>query len=457
MKMGKLSTEKVMRRSEEVGSEFLDDFYINNSYKHRFKCAECGGEFYRAFKDVINSNKPKNKCLKCSPKNERLPEDKYNSYIESFKSNNKIEVLSPYIEYKNNTTKLKCKCLICNEVFYKNLNNMKSGQMHGCLFISEGERIVLTYFENHGIMYKYQVTLPNNLISDFEVITEDGLIHLEIDGDQHFEISNRYCNSFEELIKRQEYDNLKDKYYSNNGYINLHIRYQSNGKKNDDIFKILNEIKNNKYGKVRLKEGNLNFDVIDLATRNQASKRILCYNLNGEFIKEYNSILEASRKLNINRSTISDCIEGKYGRAKQYIFASYQEDYPLKIEKYVKADCKQVICYNLDGTFNNIFDSINDASRELDISAKLISACVNGKLNKSDTYIIKEYNNMTPLSILPYTENKISIDVFKNDKYFKSYDSINKAYKELGISRKRIAKSLKGNIEIDGYKFLLKL
>jgi group I intron endonuclease len=49
-------------------------------------------------------------------------------------------------------------------------------------------------------------------------------------------------------------------------------------------------------------------------------KKVSQYDLNNNFIKEYNSISEASQILNISRSSIQRCCDGKYKTAKEFIW-----------------------------------------------------------------------------------------------------------------------------------------
>ena len=70
------------------------------------------------------------------------------------------------------------------------------------------------------------------------------------------------------------------------------------------------------------------------AKKGQEAKRkaIICYDLNGKFIKEYVSTREAVNHLNINRTCISDCLVGKHTHAGGYIFKYKIENYPLFIK-----------------------------------------------------------------------------------------------------------------------------
>ena len=57
-----------------------------------------------------------------------------------------------------------------------------------------------------------------------------------------------------------------------------------------------------------------------IGKNNNQSKQVLQYNLNGNFIKEWESIKEASRFLKINDSSISACCKHKQNKAGNYIW-----------------------------------------------------------------------------------------------------------------------------------------
>ena len=54
--------------------------------------------------------------------------------------------------------------------------------------------------------------------------------------------------------------------------------------------------------------------------RHQNSKKVLQFDLQGVFIKEWSFIAEAGKELNINRSNITQCCKGNYKTAGGYIW-----------------------------------------------------------------------------------------------------------------------------------------
>ena len=66
--------------------------------------------------------------------------------------------------------------------------------------------------------------------------------------------------------------------------------------------------------------------------REVVRRKIVCYDLNGDFVKEYNSLASASKELNIHHSCISESISKRKSQAKGYVFRYKTDNYPLKIE-----------------------------------------------------------------------------------------------------------------------------
>jgi hypothetical protein len=62
--------------------------------------------------------------------------------------------------------------------------------------------------------------------------------------------------------------------------------------------------------------------------------KIYMYDLSGNFIKEYQSLVEASRELNINRHLIGKNLSGEQKRCHEYIF---KYEYSPSIPPYIKA------------------------------------------------------------------------------------------------------------------------
>jgi hypothetical protein len=64
------------------------------------------------------------------------------------------------------------------------------------------------------------------------------------------------------------------------------------------------------------------------------SKQIDQYDLNGIFIKTWNSVKDASEKLGISHQGINRCIRGKNGRAGKYIWKNHIQNPPKKVSSH---------------------------------------------------------------------------------------------------------------------------
>lgn len=128
---------------------------------------------------------------------------------------------------------------------------------------------------------------------------------------------------------------------------------------------------------------------------------VLQYDLEGNFIREWDSIKEAEGVL--NTKGISNCCVGRIKTTGGFIW-KYKEDNPsLKIEKYVDPNKKPVTQYSLSGDFIKHFDSISEAIK---VYGKSIQHCVLKKQKTAYGYQWLCLGNKYPTSITPHTNNK---------------------------------------------------
>jgi len=126
---------------------------------------------------------------------------------------------------------------------------------------------------------------------------------------------------------------------------------------------------------------------------NKQSYSILCYNLKGVFIKEYNSLSIAARDLNILQSHISRCIQddntnGKLHSVKNYTFRrKLNMTIPLQIKVVLKS--KNVYQYSFNGILIETYSSVTNAAAKVGVTKTAISNALTGKTNSSAGYIWK--------------------------------------------------------------------
>ena len=115
----------------------------------------------------------------------------------------------------------------------------------------------------------------------------------------------------------------------------------------------------------------------------KVQKKILQYNLEGEFIKEWNSIKEASSTLNISDGNICQVLKQQRYQCSNYIFRYKEsENYPKQIEiTPTKQQKKVVLKLDINGNIIKELPSINDAAREAGVNRTTMIKYLNGESN----------------------------------------------------------------------------
>ena len=116
---------------------------------------------------------------------------------------------------------------------------------------------------------------------------------------------------------------------------------------------------------------------------------VLQYDLNGNFIKEYKSVISASKETNISTTSISNNTHGWSKSAGGFLWINKKENSPSLLEKYKDNNKTEVLCFNLDGELLKEYESLTKASKDLGIAYQSISACCRGKIKKVKNYIFK--------------------------------------------------------------------
>lgn len=121
-------------------------------------------------------------------------------------------------------------------------------------------------------------------------------------------------------------------------------------------------------------------------------KPVLQFTKNNEFVKRYNSIIEAVKETGINDGNISQCCLGKLKTSGNYLWM-YETDY-LNGEKYdennlINRCLKPVLQFTKNNEFVKRYNSITEASRETEIACSNISQCCSGKRKSAGGFIWK--------------------------------------------------------------------
>lgn len=122
--------------------------------------------------------------------------------------------------------------------------------------------------------------------------------------------------------------------------------------------------------------------------------KVIQYSLQGELIKIWDSISEASRCLNIDASSIAKCCKDIYSKTGGFIW-KYYEDEITEEEVILRNKTKRERCvaqYSLSRELICIFKSIKEASLKTGIYYNGIARCCREERNKAGGFIWKYYD-----------------------------------------------------------------
>lgn len=104
-------------------------------------------------------------------------------------------------------------------------------------------------------------------------------------------------------------------------------------------------------------------------SRTELKKPILCYDLSGEFVSEYDSIVVAAQTLKLQESGINRCCSGESKHCGRYIFRLKGSSLPVR--EVLPKRLSSVVCLK-EGIFYKEYKSCNDAQKDLGIGRGLI-------------------------------------------------------------------------------------
>lgn len=123
---------------------------------------------------------------------------------------------------------------------------------------------------------------------------------------------------------------------------------------------------------------------------NSAGKSIKQYTLDGEFVKEYPSMSQASRETSISVCNIVQCKNKKADSAGGFIWKSSEDPPPTTLEcenaKRLSND-KSILQFTLKGEFIQEFISASVAAKSINYNSSAVSGAANGKFKACGPYI----------------------------------------------------------------------
>lgn len=132
---------------------------------------------------------------------------------------------------------------------------------------------------------------------------------------------------------------------------------------------------------------------------NVSSKKVVQYDMQGNLIKIWDSISDASRALKIDKSNIAKCCydyNDVWKTAGGFIWKFYGEELT---KEYInlcnkRKNSKCIAQYSLSGELIYIFNNLTEAEFKTGISHGNISNCCNGKRKTAGGFIWKYYDDI---------------------------------------------------------------
>ena len=118
----------------------------------------------------------------------------------------------------------------------------------------------------------------------------------------------------------------------------------------------------------------------------EQSRQVSQYDLSGNWLRDFNSIKEASELNNINDGNIGSCCLGKSKSAGGFMWRYYGDESP---KKYSNKTIRSVLQYDLLGNLIGEYDSLIEAANMTRSNSNGIQMCCVGKYKHSNSFIWK--------------------------------------------------------------------
>lgn len=225
--MKKLNTSEFQERLNQIYGEnyyIVQSEYINNCTKIDILCSKCGEIFQKA--PVKMTGKEREGCYICSGKNRYKTKEYLQNQVNRLYPN-KFEIIDDYI---NSRTKINILNKKCGHIYEITPDNLLRGKNCPKCSIRQSHYmdIVENYLDSNNISYIKEKTFDdcrNIRKLPFDYYIESLNTCIEVDGEFHYDINNRFKDwksSYEQVKFR---DQLKTDYCKNNDIKLIRLPY----------------------------------------------------------------------------------------------------------------------------------------------------------------------------------------------------------------------------------------
>ena len=183
-------------------------------------------------------------------------------------------------------------------------------------------------------------------------------------------------------------------------------------------------------------------------------KGVYQYDMDGNYITKYPSIKEAAKSTGLFTSQIGGLCNKKMNSVKNFVFRfDTEHEEGEKIEPTKNNLVKKTVAkYDKDGKYIETFESATEASRQVNGSKEsIVHACKKSFLSHGFLWrYLEDINNTEDIKGYVYVQNRKymrHVEVYENDKLYKSFTSITEAAKEMKLNVSMCRKFLYGKKE----------
>jgi group I intron endonuclease len=194
---------------------------------------------------------------------------------------------------------------------------------------------------------------------------------------------------------------------------------------------------------------------------NPILKQIVQMDFDGNYITEYNSIIDAAKITGINPSDISACCRGVIKSAGNFLWL-FKKDYDENVVKtYEEFNYnKPVVQLSLSGVYLREYDSIKEAAMTLNVDESSISSCCHYRQKSAYGFIWlfkKDYGPFNKIQYKRMGRHRKVVQLSLNNEYIAEFESIKDAAISISGNECYIGSCCKGNKkDYKDYKWMYK-
>ena len=178
-------------------------------------------------------------------------------------------------------------------------------------------------------------------------------------------------------------------------------------------------------------------------------KQIYQYDLEGNFIKEWDSIKQITSFYKVNKDRVRMVIDDKRSFESSY----WSEECFLKLDttEYRASSRGSIRQYTTDGVFLKSFKNTTEAAKELDIERSKITNAIYGKYATSGYWFLKEDETIESYLDGSIKNNPCIYMYNKDGSFLRSFENISYVKKEFKFNKNNLKRAIKNNQLFENY------